>query len=406
MIKNLLFLLVLVLQAAPVLAGPFVYDAGVNARIAEKLDIPVFYTFPDTAFAPDPVKPGALEGLYEFRHPASAAAAKTTGLHVYATRRQNVAARLAASGLVQTGDIILTFRPEWAFRGPYPNVQMGVSHAGLAFVENGTVLNLDTPMTDEYLGPMSAAHYKEAAALHIVRPRGLTKEQRGNLLGWAQKLYKRAAALYPAQISFNQNYFEPKYASDPAFASTLGRIALQLDKTAKLDIYCSEFVWAILSLKGCDPAQPEAFAAPGSPACVKQPFAPLQMTGDYFSGPGPAMGRLGLSDGPLAVISALGLPAEAKRQLIHEVFETKRPLDNMSPGHRAVAERLAPFFAPLENYYAGIEAGAPAALQTANAFNSSVKANYSPTAFLVNTLLPPASEERKLDVVATVLFMD
>ncbi|HNW44625.1 MAG TPA: hypothetical protein PKI19_08980 [Elusimicrobiales bacterium] len=406
MIKNLILLLALALQPLYAAAGAFVYNSEVNARIAAKLDIPVFYTFPASAYAPDPVAPGALDGLYEFRHPGSADAANPVGLRAYVTHRQGLSARLAASGLVQTGDIILTFRPEWGFRGPYPNVQMGVSHAGLAFVENGQVLNLDNPMTEEYLGSVSAAHYREAAALHIVRPRGLTKAQRANLLGWAQKLYKNAAALYPAQISFNQNYFEPQYAADPQFAATLGRIALRSDKTAKLSLYCSEFVWALLSLRDCDPARPEEFTGAGQPACVQPPFLPLPMTGDYLASHGAPSSRLGLSDGPLAVISGMGLPEAEKKRLIHEVFETKRPLDSMSPGHRAVAERLAPFFAPLENYYSGIEAGTPAAVQTAAGFAGAVKPNYSPTSYLLGALLPPASPERKMDIVATILFME
>ena len=406
MLKNIIFLLALVFQTVSASAGPFVFDPEVNARIAEKLDIPVFYTFPDSAYSPDLELAGSLDGLYDFRHPGSAAAAKSTGLHVYATRRQGVAARLAASGLVRTGDIILTFRPEWGFRGPYPNVQMGVSHAGLAFVEKGLMQTLDNPMTEEYLGPMISAHYQEARALHIIRPRGLTAGQRANLLGWAQKMYRHAAEIYPAQLSFNLNYFEPKYSSDPGFAKTLGLIALRSDKTAKLDLYCSEFVWAMLSLKGCDPALPEEFSSPGVPACLKAPFIPLQMTGDYFSGPGAPGARLGLADGPLAVIAALGLPEEEKQRLIHQVFQVERPLTALSPGHRAVAERMAPYFSQLETYYAGIEAGTPEALQTANSFNGGVKANYSPASYILNALLPSDSGERKLDIVATVLFTE
>jgi len=67
---------------------------------------------------------------------------------------------------------------------------------------------------------------------------------------------------------------------------------------------------------------------------------------------------------------------------------------------------MAPYFSQLETYYAGIEAGTPEALQTANSFNGGVKANYSPASYILNALLPSDSGERKLDIVATVLFTE
>jgi len=408
MIKKMMLLLVFVLSAIPAsAAGPFVFDPGMNDQIAAKMNIPAFFTFPESAYTPATYDITPMSGLYEFRHPASAAATQPVGLHVYLTPHRNVAARLAASGFVQTGDILLTFRPEWGFQGAYPNVQMGVSHAGLALVENGTVTNIDNPLTSEYLGTLNSDHYNTAAALHIVRPRNLSNEQKTNLLGWAKRLIRSASSVYPAQLSFNKDYFSPKYTSDLAFVKAVAQIALRTNKSARADLYCSEFVWALLSLRDCDPGQPEVFAHDGVPACVKPIFVPLQMTGDYFSNQQPApSARLGLADGPLAVINSMGLPENEKQAYIHEVFTDKPGHAQMSPGHAAVAANLKPYFSPLEGYYAGIQAGSPQAVQIMNSFNGSVKPNYSPTSYLVNTLLPEGSEERKMDLVGTVLFAD
>lgn len=384
-------------------SGPFVFDPVVNAKLAAKLNIPVFYALPESAYLPRLGEITPTDGLWEFRHPGAPGAANPAILRVYLTPHENVAQRLAASGLIQTGDVLLTFRPEWGFQGAYPNIQMGISHAGMALVENGVVSNIDNPLTREYIGNLAAKHYKEIAALHIIRPRDMNAAQKANLLGWARKLLNLAPSIYPSQLSFNQDYFSPKYTANLKFVKTVARIALQQDKNAKASLYCSELIWALLSLRNCDPAQPGVFAQEGTPACIKPVFAPLPMLGDVFSNSKSPLARLGLSDGPLAVISSLGLPEEDKKQLLRQVFERRRAL---SPGHAAVAESLAPFFMKLEGYYTGIQAQEPAALQIMNSFNASVKPNYSPTSYLIDTLLPADSGERKMDVVGTIVFSD
>ncbi|MEI7528278.1 MAG: hypothetical protein WCK76_04980 [Elusimicrobiota bacterium] len=387
----------------PVPQSPFVFDPVVNQRLAEKLGIPVFFALPDSAYAGTSGGIAPMGGLLDFRHPAAAGAPSPVGLRVYLTPRDKAAERLGASGLVQTGDILLTFRPEWGFEGPYPNIQMGISHAGLAFVENGVVSNIDNPLSREYIGSLDAKHYNEAAALHIIRPRDLSAQQKENLLGWAKKLTAAAPDIYPAQLSFNQDYFKPKYTPDLKFVAALARIALRQDKAAKLDLYCSEFVWAVLALRNCDPADAAAFAGEGTPACVKPVFNPLPMLGDYFLDPKAPAARLGLSDGPLAVIDSMGLPEAQKQVFIGQVFEKKRVL---SPGHAAVAASLAPFFMKMEGYYSGIQTRDPKALAIRDSFNGNVKPNYSPTSYLINALLPAGNEERKMDAVATVVFLD
>lgn len=382
-------------------ATPFVFDPAVNEKLNKQLDIPVFFALPDSVYGK--YSGAQLGGLWEYRHPASRMGTSPVGLRVYQTRRANVAQRLAAGRLLQTGDILLTFRPEWGGNGPYPNIQMGVSHAGMAIVENGMVSNIDMPLSDAYLGNLDSEHYREASALHVIRPRGLTAAQRANLLAWGKRLTRIAPQVYPAQLSFNQDYFSPKYTEDLRFVKTLARIALQQDKSAKIDVYCSEFVWALLALRDCDPARPEAFNGQGTPACVNPVFSPLPMLGEYFRDHGAPSSRLGLSDGPLAVIDSMGLPEPEKKRAIAQVFASNT---KMSPGHAAVAESMAPFFGQLKGYYEGIQDATPEALQIMNSFNANVKPNYSPTGFLVNTLLPHDSRERKMDVVATIVFSD
>ncbi|MDD2805371.1 MAG: hypothetical protein PHV33_07430 [Elusimicrobiales bacterium] len=381
----------------------FVYDPDSNNLLAEKLDIPVFFALPESAYSPE--SPAALSGggFWPFIHPDAANAATPVGLRVYLTPHAGVGARLAASGLVQTGDILLTFRPEWGFQGPYPNIQMGISHAGIAYVEGGYVRNLDNPLSAEYLGRMDARHYMETPALHIIRPRGLSAAQKANLAGWMKMFVSQAPAIYPEQISFNKDYFSPKYTPDLKFVRTAARIALRLDRSSGLDMYCSEFVWAVLALRDCDPARAEEFGREGTPACVKPVFDPLPMVGNYFLDPKAAGGRLGLSDGPLAVISSMGLPEAEKKRVIGEVFKTRRP---MSPGHVAAAASIAPYFTRLEDYYSGAQSNSPAAQSIMEAFNAKVKPNYSPTSYLVNALLPTGAVGRRMDVVATVVFSD
>ncbi len=386
--------------------GPFVFDPAVNKQLDEKLRIPVFYAFPESAYARTSETTAPMEGLWDFRHPGAANAAAPVGLRVYLTPRKDVATRLAAGGFAQTGDIVMTFRPEWGFQGPYPNVQMGISHAGILYVENGVVSNIDNPLSQEFLGNLDSPYYRKAPALHIIRPRNLGAEQKANLLGWMKRLRKLAPQIFPSQLSFNQDYFSPKYTADLKFVKTVAQIALQQDSSAKIDIYCSELVWALLSLRDCDPGQPEQFAREGVPACVKPIFDPLQMVGDHFLAPKSPSSRIGLSDGPLAVIMSMGLPEPETKALLHEVFVKKPGATHMSAGHVAVAESLAPLFMPLENYYTAIHTGSPQAAAVRNAFNSKVTPNYPPAAYLVNTLLPTGSEDRKMDLVGTVVFSD
>src|SRR5687767_14324142 len=117
----------------------FTYDEKVNDQMAKKLKIPVYFALPASARATLPASIDISDKLVDFKHPDGKGAQSDVGLRLEVAKRAGVAKRLAKSGLIQTGDILLTFRSEWGGAGAYPNVQMGLSHTGIAFVKDGTV---------------------------------------------------------------------------------------------------------------------------------------------------------------------------------------------------------------------------------------------------------------------------
>ena len=130
-------------------------------------------------------------------------------------------------------------------------------------------------------------------------------------------------------------------------------------------------------------------------------------TGDFPSLRTPAS-NLGLADGPMMIINALKLSDELRNQLIQEMFmDDPGQAARMSPGHREVAKAMQPKFAPLEQYYKISTAGGLHRVQAFVASSSirrAVPDNYSPTSYLINTLLPSNNNHRVMDYVATVMF--
>ena len=57
------------------------------------------------------------------------------GLDARKLARREMAAKLARAGVLQDGDIVLTFRPELAGTMAYPHIQMGTTHAGLVYTD-------------------------------------------------------------------------------------------------------------------------------------------------------------------------------------------------------------------------------------------------------------------------------
>src|SRR4029453_72507 len=151
---------------------------------------------------------------FDFKPPEAAGAEGDVGLRLVVAKRAGLAKRLAKSGLVQTGDILLTFRSEWGGGGAYPNIQMGISHTGLAFGKDGTVYNIDNPLDAEYIGrdyksQLTSSHYTTLNFIHVIRPRNLSDSDKANIIAWATRLTGSAKKVYPTQISFNQNYNDP-----------------------------------------------------------------------------------------------------------------------------------------------------------------------------------------------------
>jgi len=400
------------LAAQPSAAAEFTFSEQTNADLAKKLKIPVFFAVPKSSWAPLPADIKTTDKLVEFHHPDGLKAKGDVGLRLVVAKRSGLSARLGKSGLLQTGDIMLTFRSEWGYAGAYPNIQMGISHTSFAYIDkNGNLRNLDNPMDGEYVGPgnLTSEHYRTLNFLHIIRPRGLTDTQKTNLLAWATKLNAAAGKVYPSQISFNQDYQKPKYQSGGmSFVKDVGAIALGFGHAGKpLDMYCSEFVFALQSLRNCDPVKDaEAFKGSRVPSCVKEPMEPMKATGNVI----PLHGRnsySGLADGPLLVLDQMELSDDVRKPIIDSIFaENPAGMSKMSVGHRQVAQEMQPQFEKLKGYYTGMTGRLWQnwrARLVGTGFNwAGIPPNYSPTSYLINTLLPENNSNRTMDYVATI----
>lgn len=413
LLMPLVFAAVAALNTTPARANEFTFDLKANADMARRLSIPVYFAVPASARVALPENIDTPDRLVEFKHPDAMDAQGEIGLRIVVAKRAGLAQRLAKSGLVQTGDVLLTVRPEWGGAGPYPSIQMGISHTGVAYLKGGSVHNIDNPLSAEYIGTrgqLDSDHYKTATAFHIIRPRRLTDAQRAAIVSWATRLASDAKFLYPRQLSFNADYNDPKYrpGQPVTFVKQLGQIALG-QSPGKIAMFCSEFAWSLLALRDCDPkGTAQSFKGSSVPSCVRPIMRPMRAAGDLLTRrfrPGYA----GLADGPLLVISAMKVPETERARLVRTVFAERRDgLAKMSEGHRQAALAMKPKFAPLEKYYAGMLAGkrgTKEARALGDAFNKGeVPDNYSPTSFLINTLLPANNPHRTMDYVATVVI--
>jgi hypothetical protein len=405
------------LALAPSSAGAkqFTFDEKTNRQMARQLNIPVFFAVPDSARAPLPADITTPDRLIDFQHPDALKSNAKVGLRLIVAKRAGLARRLARSGLVQTGDILLTFRSEWGGVGPYPNVQMGISHTGIAYIRNGTVHNIDNPMDEEFIGSgrvteLNSKHYREIKLIHIIRPRNLTDAQRANLIAWATRLNAGAKRFFPKQVDFNQDYSDPKYKPGRplSFVKHLGQIALGQNPSGTVDMFCSEFAWSLLALRDCAPDKVgDAFKGSGTPSCIRPAMKPMRATGGYVSGKS-RNAYTGLGDGPLVVVAALKLPGEEREKMLKSVFtENPKLLSRLSSGHRDIAKQHAASFAKLEGYYRSALRGGFSGIKArlmSKFIGRSIRENYSPTSFLINTLLPPNSSNRTMDYVATIVM--
>ena len=104
-----------VLSAPPVASKEFTYDEKVNKDMARRLNIPVYFAVPGSARIALPNTLDTPDRLVDFKHPDAKGA--DVGLRLVVAKRAGLAQRLGKSGLVQTGDLLLTFRSEWGPRG-------------------------------------------------------------------------------------------------------------------------------------------------------------------------------------------------------------------------------------------------------------------------------------------------
>jgi len=406
----------LVAGLSPLAAAEFTFNEKTNQELAKRLNIPVYFAIPGSARATLPKTFNTTDRLIEFKHPDAKDAKGDVGLRLIIAKRAGFGQRMARSGLLQTGDILLTFRPEWGGAGVYPNIQMGVSHTGIAYVKNGAIHQLDMPLDVVHNGPQikgdfSGEQYRTLKYLHVIRPRGLTAVQRANILAWITRLQSGASRIYPAQIAFNKDYNAPKYVRGKPleFVRHVARAALaQNPDGAQTDMYCSEFVWSVLALRDCDPGTTAgAFNGRGVPSCVSAPMTPMKATGNAINSRSRSA-QAGLTDGPLLVIDSLKLPDAERNALLSEVFvENPSKSAQMSEGHREVAQAMQPKFAPMEKYYKDVSQGGWRRIRAyfvSNAFRRAIPENYSPTSYLINTLLPSNNTSRTMDYVATVVF--
>ena len=375
-----------------------------NRILKEAESLPVYFMTTEDGMAP--LAAAMNEQMISFQHPSSLRSPVKAGLRFMPISRKNMQKTLAP--LLQDGDIVLSFRSEWANGGAYPSVQMGVSHAGMIYKNGTTISNIDYPLNAEYVGNLDTKHYKETPLLHVVRPKGLSKIQKDNLNRWAKLFVSQKNTIYPNKISFNPDYSAPRFdatAKEPlSFVKDVARHALGV-KASSQTVFCSEFVWVLLSLKDCHPEMNKTdFAAAGIPSCVNPSFKPLPALGDYAQSQNDA-DQAGLADGPLLMLQKLQLENSEMQKEISSVFAASAT-SRMSTGHRAVAEEFAPLFAPLEGYYKTYDAHSLQVDGIKKAFNSQMKPNYSPTAYMVNTLLPEANDHRVLDYVTTLVFID
>jgi hypothetical protein len=279
---------------------------------------------------------------------------------------------LGENGVIESGDILLSLRPAWADTLAYAHVQLGISHAALAFVVEMDgkkyVHSLESPMS--YSSFLDSPHqYGDLEAFHILRPT-LTEVEKSNLKQWA-----KLAMSHPDRFAFFSDYSKPMYKRGlPGVDRPIDQIRL-LAKVIKnggptFHCYCSEFVWSFLGLRKCSPDE-----FPNGN--LEMFFDPLK--GFYQDDP-----KAGLTQGPDAALRKSG-NSNRTQILTSKVFVDflDSPSDlqgRMSSGHQAVARANKPKMELLKRYYAS---GEPADMVPG--INQGIIENFSPTAFMIRS---------------------
>lgn len=331
--------------------------------------------------------------------------------------RGKMAKELATAGIIQTGDVILSFRPNLAETIPYAHIQMGTTHAGLANTASGTASTQDQPLDGEYNQPaFGAKHYQELGAFHIIRPRVFDAQfnpnaakRRAQLEEWQNRVKTLVGT--DKRPPFNGDYLTPAtvfFGNDAAKLSTAIGKGLLAGNLSQFKFFCSELAYHVITLSNCTA---EEIQNAGDVAQCAKEGAPFAMTG--IAG---AEGPEGLGEGPLLSILASKGGGTDVATLAAQVFGSPHPESSaLSAGHRGANQALVALGA-----IDGLKALYPKRAQTpseglpstlsdlmnpANAAQHKyVPPNYSPTAFLINSLKDSA--HRNTDYVATVVFAD
>ena len=389
-------------------------DAATSSDPNRLLDVPFYFSAPKTAVSvainrqafpyPTVWNPSVQAGEVGLRIIAIQQGS-TVAAHQQA--RREMAEKLARAGVLQDGDLVLTFRPELAGTMAYPHIQMGITHAGLVYTDGGVAYNIDSPLDSQYVGQFDTAHYAGNGgddagvdALHIVRPRGMTDARRTQLRSWIGTLKSNLAHINGdrQQIKFQSDYLTPSYVAagktPRQTVTTLGKIILELDTSTKQPMYCSEFAWQMLALSSCTPEQIRNAPAEGA-SCVDDVFAPMTLVSETSQ-------QVGLAEGPL--VDLMKLPAGMRAIQLPHIFETGNAA-KLSSGHRAVSEQVAPLMAPLQQFYGARVQGATPEMTApaAQMLNAAMPANYSPTTFFIQSIVDEPI--RSVDYVVTLAFV-
>jgi hypothetical protein len=279
---------------------------------------------------------------------------------------------LAENGVIESGDILLSFRPAWADTLAYAHVQLGISHAALAFVVEMDgkkyVHSLESPIS--YSSFLDSPHqYGDLEAFHIVRPT-LTEVEKSNLKRWA-----KLTMSHPDRFAFFSDYGTPMYKRGLAGVDRpIDQVRL-LAKVIKeggptFSCYCSEFVWTFLGLRKCSPDE--------------FPSGNLEMFFDPLKGLYQEDPKAGLTQGPDAALRKSGNPNRTQiltSEVAVDFLDSPSDLQGrMSSGHQAVARANKPKMDLLKRYYGS---GEPAGM--VSEINQGIIENFSPTAFLIRS---------------------
>lgn len=322
---------------------------------------------------------------------------KDVALRVFSFAREQrgraAAEALTASGALESGDILLSFRPTWGRGLAYHRVQLGISHAGIVYREDDQVIHsVESPLENSsyldapghYMGPEGVDY------LHIIRPR-LDDQQKRNLDKWGKLFVHRANR---EKLPFNSQYDKPKFNEHQlnSFVEKAAKIALG-NNDFFVSTFCSEFVYLFLNLRDCDPDSFDARSNAHN-GCIRQ-----VLPGDAELAPSKApqfaIGTAenpGLLEGPSTFLRALGLDDERRwSRLVNDIIsDGPEILNNEKPdflwaSHWALGVLYRPEMVLLKNYYLGRETDP----HPQNELNHRMARNYSPTSFWIKALEAP-----------------